>query len=191
MMDIILGVWFFYSSRGGRFDSQWLCCLLSGFPFNLSSSISRSVVQSADSMPTSSSSTQVLLVQQLVDKPDLFSCWPVAGRLFWIPSSTTYNNKKKNAQKNNVKFSSRAAALGSTRVYRFHGGIGESRVYLCYFPPTGARFCAPVEAGLQRTRSYFSDRSTFFHIWCLQNQIFWYRSLDFDSHPPSHIPQSN
>jgi hypothetical protein len=85
-------------------------------------------------MPTSSSSTQVL-AQQLVLHDEirqlLASGWPT----LLVDSFFYYNNKKKNAQKINVQFSSRADALGPTHVYRFHGGTGESRVYLCYFPP--------------------------------------------------------
>ena len=52
-----------------------------------------------------------------------------------------------------------------------YGEIRETRVYI-YFPRA----------------AYWIHHTafTFFHIWSLQNQIFQYSPLDFDSHPPHH-----
>ncbi len=60
-----------------------------------------------------------------------------------------------------------------------YGGIREPRVYLYYFPPE----CAGPPCSAAPTYAVFSlDRSTFFYIWFLLNQIFQLIS----THPPSH-----
>ena len=69
---------------------------------------------------------------------------------------------------NNIQ-SCRASPQAQLGLY---GGIREPRVYLYYF--SGApMFCSAHVRGLL-------DRSTFFHIWFLQNQIFQFCPLDFD-----------
>ena len=58
----------------------------------------------------------------------------------------------------------------------FYSGIREPRVYLYHFPPE----CAGPPCSAASTYAVSLDRSNFFHIWFLQNQIFQYCPLDFD-----------